>query len=125
MWLNSPDIVPQEQSDSAPQNVDLEEDNSRSSVTSSSDYDKECNREDLFLPLPNHCLSFINEKESSDGKRFKRLKCSMCKRNTHHRCIPCNKAFCKDCAFKKHIQMNKHYLPCEYRVFISKRLTNT
>ena len=81
---------------------------------SSSIYENPKNREDLFLPLPHHILSFIDEREKSNPKRYKRYKCCMCKRNTHHRCLKCAKAFCKECAFKKHISMNPNYAKDSY-----------
>ena len=88
--------------------------NNSTSDTRSSFYESGSNREPLFLPLPNHCLTFIDEKENSNSSRYKRLKCTMCKRNTHHRCLQCSKAYCKDCAFKKHIEMNPNFASASY-----------
>ena len=86
-----------------------ESEESFSSETASSYYDDPHNREDLFLPLANHSLQFINEKEASNPKRYKRLKCCICKKNTHHRCVPCKKSYCKSCAFIKHAEMNPRF----------------
>ena len=75
------------------------------SETRSSYYENPRNREDVYLPMPDHSLQFIHEKENSDSKRYKRLKCSICGRNTHFRCVVCVKAFCKECGYKFHLSM--------------------
>ena len=84
-------------------------DDTTNTETRSSIYNDPSNREDLHLPMPNHTLRFINDREASNPNRFKRLKCCSCKRNTHHYCETCAKAYCKDCAYKVHIMINPRF----------------
>ena len=115
-WLQTASISPKhgKQHEQSPQKNLVQATSESSSTTSTSYYNNPTNREELFLPLPNHSLTFIDERERSNPNRFKRYKCMLCKRNTHHRCLTCNKAFCKECAFKKHISMNPMYAKDNY-----------